>query len=192
MSDERWRCFVAVGIGDGLRADLRAAVAAWQRREDLAALAWSPAGGWHLTLAFLGATEPARVPGLLERLRDRAAAHGPMRLATGGLGGFPSAARARVAWLGVADPDGALAALAHDVRAALELDASAPFRAHITLARSRRVPVDLRGWLASAAAATPSGKIEVDRIVLVRSYLGGGPARHEPLGSVALGVPSLV
>ena len=192
MSDERWRCFVAVGIGDTLRADLRAAVAAWKGRADLAELRWGEAGGWHLTLAFLGATEPARVPGLLELLHDPAAAHAPMRLATGGLGGFPSAARARVAWLDVADPNGALAALAHDVRAALELDATAPFRAHLTLARSRRAPVDLRAWLASAAAATPSGRIEVDRLFLVRSHLGGGPARHEPLGSVPIGVPSLV
>lgn len=190
MSDVRWRCFVAVGIGDPLRADLRAAVAAWQWRADLAELRWGEAGGWHLTLAFLGATEPTRVPGLLELLHDRPAAHGPMRLATGGLGGFPSAARARVTWLGVEDPDGTLIALARDVRTALGLDATAPFRAHITLARSRRAPVDLRAWLASAA--TPSGSIEVDRIALMRSHLGGGPARHEPLGSVLLGVPSLV
>ena len=192
MIDERWRCFVALAVGDALRADLAVAVRAWQRRDDLAQLRWSEADDWHLTLAFLGATDPARVPRLLKLLRDRAAEHGPMRLATGGLGGFPSAARARVAWYGVADAHGTLAALAHDVRATLDLDATAPFRAHVTLARSRRAPVDLRRWLASAATSAPSGSLEVDRIVLVRSHLGHGPARHEPLGSVPLGVPAHV
>lgn len=192
MSGDRWRCFVAVSLDDALRDDLAEAVATWRRRPDVAELRWSEPSGWHLTIAFLGAADPAGVPRLLERLGNAAADHRPMRLTTGGLGGFPSAARARVAWLGVADPDGALGSLARDVRAALELDVGAPFRGHITLARSRRAPVDLRGWVASATDAAPSRSIEVDRLTLMRSHVGGGAARYDPLGSVPLGVPAIV
>ena len=43
MSVERWRCFVAIPIGEALRADLRAAVEGWRRREDLAGMRWADA-----------------------------------------------------------------------------------------------------------------------------------------------------
>ena len=78
------------------------------------------------------------------------------RCATGGLGAFPSPGSARVLWYGVADPDGRLAALAGDLTGALGLDGRGPFRPHVTLARARREPVDLRRWLGAAASA-PEG-----------------------------------
>ena len=188
MSAERWRCFVAIPIGDALRQDLRTAVDGWRGRDDLAGLRWADAGAWHVTLAFLGAIDAASVPGVIERLSTVAEAHPATRSTTGGLGGFPAPARARVAWYGIEDAHGRLARLATDVVVALELDASRPFRPHLTLARARRESVDLRAWLASASA--PTGVLSADRIELVRSHLGGGPARYETLAAITLGVPA--
>ncbi len=190
MTAERWRLFVAVPIGEALRADLAAAVEAWRRRPDLSGLRWTDASVWHLTLAFMGATDPAAVPVLVDALREVAARHEPARLTTGGLGAFPSRGRARVAWYGVGDPDRRLQRLAADVARAAGLDEDARFRAHITLARARSEPVDLRSWLAEAEARAdaPSGILDLDRVELMRSHLGRGPARYKVLESIFLGV----
>ena len=188
MSDERWRCFVAIPIGEALRADLRTAVDEWRGREDLAGLRWTDAEGWHMTLAFLGPIDAASVPGVVERLATVAEAHQATRSTTGGVGAFPTPARARVAWYGIEDGHGRLAHLAADVAVALGLETSRPLRPHLTLARERREPVDLRSWLASASA--PDGALAAERIELMRSHIGRGPARYETLAAITLGVPA--
>jgi 2'-5' RNA ligase len=192
MTSERWRLFVAVPIGERLRADLAAVVKVWQDRPDLSGLRWTDAHGWHLTLAFLGATEPAVVSDLGDALRGAAARHQPARLTTGGLGAFPSRARARVAWYGISDPERRLEALARDVARAVRLGEDARFQAHITLARARRDAVDLSAWLAEADGEAPAGVLELDRVELMRSHLGRGPARYEVLQSIFLGVAAHV
>ena len=187
---DRWRCFVAVPIGDDLRAELTAAVGSWRDLSDLAGLRWSDPGGWHITLAFLGWVDGADVPATARRLEDALQAHEPSEHVAGGLGGFPSAARARVAWYGVEDPAGRLRSLADAVRGALSTGEAAPFRAHLTLARARSTPVDLRGWIATADP--PRGRLEVGAVHLMRSHLGAGPARYEALASVPLRVAARV
>ena len=154
MTGERWRCFVAVPIGESLRADLRAAVDAWRKEPALAGMRWTDPEGWHLTLAFLGPIDAASIPELVEQLAAVAQAHPTTRSATGGLGAFPTPAHARVAWYGVEDADDRLSHLASAVAVALALDGdgSRPFRPHLTLARARREAADLRAWLASASA----------------------------------------
>ena len=188
MSDERWRCFVAIPIGETLRDDLGAAVDEWRGREDLAGLRWTDANGWHMTLAFLGSIDAGSVPLVVERLATVAEAHQATRSTTGGLGAFPTPARARVAWYGIGDGHGRLARLAADVAVGLGLDTSRPLRPHLTLARARREPVDLRSWLASASA--PDGVLAADRVELMRSHIGRGPARYETLAAITLGVPA--
>jgi len=87
----------------------------------------------------------------------------------------------------VHDPAGRLAALAGDLASALGLDNEEGYRPHITLARARRRPVDLRAWIEGAAPLAPEGRLTVDRIALMRSHLGGGPARYETLATFTLG-----
>jgi 2'-5' RNA ligase len=180
-----WRCFVAVPIGDDLGARLASAVAEWRGRPDLAGMRWTEPESWHLTLAFLGPVAATDVPGVTAALDAIVPGHEGSELRTGDLGGFPSTARARVAWYGVADPSGRLYRLAAEVRRALALPDAEPFRGHVTLARARSAPVDLREWV--AAARPPEGGIVVDRVELMRSHLGG-PARYEVLASIPLGV----
>lgn len=184
MSAGAWRCFVAVPIGDRLRRDLAASLEAWKARDDLAGLRWSAPEAWHVTLAFLGATDPAVVERLAERLRRVAARHEPFRLATGGLGGFGSAGRARVAWYGVDDPEGHLARLAADVGRAVDLVPDRPLAPHVTLGRARDEPLDLRRWIAEATP--PTGTLDVERVELIRSHLGRGPAHYETLATASL------
>lgn len=179
-----WRCFVAVPLGEQLRAALSSAVAAWRESPGTDDLRWTDASGWHATLAFLGRTDPARLPSLADALTEVAAQFPPFTLTTGGVGGFPSSRAPRVVWYGIADPEGRLAALASAVRDAIGLVDDQPFRAHLTLARARgqgRVSVDL-------PTSAPAGMLRVDELVLYRSLLGDGPARYEPLATARMGV----
>jgi len=183
-----WRCFVAVPIGDELRTDLALSVASLREQPDADPdWRWTDGNAWHLTLAFMGATDPAQVPALVAALEGAAADVQPFELTTGGLGAFPSAGRARVLWYGVADPERRLRGVVNEVRRAVGADVGAPFRAHFTLARSRaRDGVDARPMLATPV---PPGRLAVRRLVLFSSHLGRGPAHYEPLSTFELGAP---
>ena len=190
MSDARWRCFIAVPLGGALRRDLALAVDLWRERPDLARLRWTDPDAWHVTFAFLGSVPESSVPTILEAVAEVARAHAPMSRTTGGLGAFPTARRARVAWYGVADPDARLGSLATDLTRSLGLEAPGPFHPHVTLARVRGTPADLRSWLGTATA--PEGALVADRVHLMRSHLGAGAARYETLASIPLGVHARV
>jgi 2'-5' RNA ligase len=186
VTTDRWRCFVAAPLTEAVRSELVASVAGWRGQPPANDLRWAAPDGWHLTLAFIGSVPRTSVDELLAPIARVARAHRPTHVETGRLGAFHRPGSARVLWYGVADPDGALAALAADLAGALGLEGG-PFRAHITLARARRRPVDLRGWIDEASLAAPSGILEVGSIELVRSDLGAGPARYETLASFDLG-----
>jgi RNA 2',3'-cyclic 3'-phosphodiesterase len=184
-AERPWRCFVAVPIPDDLRAALAEHVARLRRLDGAdAAWRWTDPEGWHVTLAFLGATEASAVPGLERSLVTVAASHSPFAIVTGGHGAFPSRGRARVLWYGIADADGQLRRLARETQTAVGLDSESRFRAHLTLARARERDGSDASHLLSISS--PPGQIAVDRIVLYRSHLGRGPAHYEELASAPL------
>jgi 2'-5' RNA ligase len=183
--DRPWRCFVAVPIGPELRVALDEFARRLRDRAGDSDWRWSDPEGWHVTLAFLGATDPTAVPRLGAALADAAAVHGAFELRAGGLGIFPSRGRARVLWYGLADREGRLVDLARSVRAAVGLPAEDRFHAHLTLARARdRFGTDARALL-DLLPATES-RLAVDRLILFRSHLGRGPARYEALATAPL------
>lgn len=186
MSDDRWRCFIAVPIGDRLRTDLARAIAGWRSDPTLADLRWTDPDAWHVTLAFLGWTHPSAVSSIVASMRDVAPTGSAATLSTGGLGAFPSPGRARVLWYGIEDPDGLLAGQSAGLHHALRIEGSEGFRPHLTLARARREPLRLRDAIGGLVA--PPGTLAVEEIRLMRSHLGGNrPARYETLESVRIG-----
>lgn len=163
------------GVGDG-RARIR----------------WVRVDGLHLTLRFLGPTQDTMVPPL-EASSDALARSGtPFEVRLSGGGAFPSLARPRSLWIGVHEGADRLAALADGLTAAaaecgLFLD-TRPFAAHLTIARTDGVRVAPAAAHALEAAADGLDvRFTVDRIVLFRSILGGGPARYEALHESLLG-----
>lgn len=141
----------------------------------------------HLTLAFLGASEPFEVEAVYEELSSVDWAPGP-RIALAGLELFGPEARPEAVVLG-ARPDPELsrwhAAVMHAARAAGLSLARRRFRPHVTPARfgKRPAPAELArlGGFLSAEGAVALEPFSAERIVLVRSTLGYGPPRHEPL-----------
>ena len=66
---EAWRCFVAIPISDELRAAIASAVDRWRSTDAPLGLRWTDPASWHVTLAFMGATDPRSVPRLDATLR---------------------------------------------------------------------------------------------------------------------------
>lgn len=182
---ERWRCFVAVPIADEVRRALAAAVASWRERPELAGLRWTDPEGWHVTLAFIGSMPADTVKGTAAKVRRSVRGRRAVSLVGDGVGAFPSPRRATVLWYGILDADGSLERLARDLRSGLSVANAQPFRAHLTLARARGRPLDLAGFVTSASV--PSLVFDVDRVDLMRSHLGRGPARYEVIASASLG-----
>ena len=187
---ERWRCFVAVPLPDGLRASLGNAIAAWREDPRTDGLHWVAPDAMHLTVAFLGPIDPASVPEVIARVERVAFEHAPMTRTTARLGAFARPGSARVLWYAVEDPDAALRAIAAGLDRALQLGATEPYRPHVTIARARRRWVDLRGWIDTASAEAPEGTLDINELRLMRSHLGAGPARYETLATARLGAPA--
>ena len=166
---------------------MQRAVARWQARQNAPVLRWSEPDGWHVTLAFLGNTDPSEVPGLVSALRDVITGVAAFRLETGGVGAFPRPGAAQAIWYGVSDPDHQLTDLAAGVQSAvLPSSERARFRPHLTLARSRvRRGEPLGSWLATLDP--PPGTLTVGGLTLFRSHLGRGPAVYEVLATLPLG-----
>lgn len=166
---------VQAGVGDGT-----------------ARIRWVRVEGLHLTLRFLGAMPASLQPALEAAADEVAVAATPFEVGLSGGGAFPSVARPRSLWIGVADGGEELAALADGLTGrcaaiGIELE-TRPFAAHLTIGRTDGVRL---GPAAARALAEAAAEIHVrftaDRLVLFRSQLGGGPARYEALHEARLG-----
>lgn len=195
------RLFIAVAPPQAAVDELAAVVRPLRRLPDGESLRWTTPETWHLTLVFLGEVAEETLPGLEERLARAAHRHPVLRLRFGGGGRFGD----RVLWTGVQGDTLELRRLAESAQAAarragVELDDDRPYRAHLTLARGgtprggerhggeRRRGPDLRG-LKAALEDFQGLEWEAADLLLVRSVLGGGPARHTVLRSWPLTRP---
>lgn len=152
------RTFVALT----LPAEVRASVAELRRSLPPAprGLRWISTNQLHLTLAFLGDVDDAGLDAVRAAARSAATAHAPFDADLRGLGAFPNAGRARVAWVGWGAGADAVTALRATLVGELARPVDRrPFSPHVTLARARD-PVDLRAWLAAAPAwASPLWRV---------------------------------
>lgn len=173
------RLFVAVPIPDavldavaGVVDPLRAGGAdvSWARPETL-----------HVTLRFLGDTDPDRVPALADALRAALAPFPGPEVRIAGGGAFPSLRAPRVLWIGV---DAPLAPVAAAVDATVQAVLGLPpedraFRPHLTIGRARSGrPVREAQAL---AAVGELGRFRADCATLYRSELSPKGARHTVL-----------
>jgi 2'-5' RNA ligase len=179
-----FRLFVAVGVPDEVADLVEEALEPWRRA--LPDVRWTPRGNWHVTLRFLGSTDPRSVPWIGDRLAEVASDIAPFERGVRGLGAFPSARRAKVLWAGFEDDDGSLARLAGAVADALDPRFPAeerPFGAHMTVARSAR-PIRLPAGFATTPLE--DGRLAVDALKLMRSHLGRSAPVHEELAAFRL------
>jgi 2'-5' RNA ligase len=154
---------------------------------------WVREEALHVTLRFLGATDPDLVPTLVSRVEERVVAVAPFRLRLGSPQLFPSPRRPRVVALELRplEPLEALAAaVERGVVEAGFAPETRPFRAHLTLGRlkdSRSRALDV-----TVPDTAPDEALDVMEAVLFRSDLPrskGEQVRYTPLARLPLGAP---
>ena len=182
MTDEHLRTFVALELGEEMRA--RIASLGAELRVRLPGVRWVRPEGMHLTLRFLGATTPAQVERLKPTLASAAAACPPAEVAVAGLGLFPERGSPRVLWLGLSLPAPLATLQSACERAAVATGfdrEDRPFRAHLTLGRWRD--------RASRPDLPPAdlGTTPVETLVLFESRLQAGGSVYAELGRFPLG-----
>jgi 2'-5' RNA ligase len=134
----------------------------------------------HLTVAFLGHRALDEIEPLSELVEGFAGWDAPALRTAGAL--WLSPRRPHVLTIAVKDESDALFRLHGAVWDGLEAELGIererrPFRPHLTVARVRH------GWQAPSAALPPAPErpLRAEGVALVRSWLGGGPARYETL-----------
>jgi 2'-5' RNA ligase len=183
---ERWRVFLAIEVPGAVREALTGPLTALEPLRDVVRI--NAMERLHLTLHFLGHLPRTDVEQLQSALTPVIGRHHRFHLTAEGVGAFPDIRRPRVLWAGIAGADlPKLIALQADLGDALRTAGAViedRFHPHLTLARVPR-PLKaperelLRDW--SSEWPRVFGDIPVNHVRLMRSQLGGGPARYTTL-----------
>lgn len=186
------RLFVALALPEAAKAELACFLDRCRRTAPERGLRWVRAENAHLTLRFLGETDPVVVPALAADLAAVAARHAAIDAEIGTLpGAFPPRGPARVVWLDVT-PHDPIAAFARDVAVAcesrLDLEPEArPYTPHLTLARAnppwRRADFD--SWRARLASFDRIAA-RFDQLSLVESRPGPDGSRYGEIATAPL------
>ncbi len=153
--------------------------------EDPRGLRWIRPGDAHLTLAFMASVEDPDA--VAEGLAADLARAAPVAVGLSGAGAFPEPVSARVLWLAVDDPAGALPELARSTRSSVHRAGGRPegggFSPHLTLARCRRGDVTSE---IDALSGFRTPMWVARSVVLFESHLGDRGARHQAVAEIPL------
>jgi 2'-5' RNA ligase len=184
------RLFIAINVPADVRERIHAA--AEPLRGAAPDIAWTPPERLHLTLKFLGERPESEVAPLAAMLRRVGERHAVLPLTIEGGGAFPSLARPRIIWAGVA-ADPRLELLQHDVESACAELGYEPegraFRPHLTLGRARGgvdAPAARVAISRAARAMALHEEVDVESVDLMRSDPGPGGPRYVRLAAGTL------
>ena len=177
------RLFVAVHLPQEIRDGLAAVQERLRRLQ--ADVSWVKPANLHITLKFLGETEPKRLGRIGPVLAEVARGMAPFSLTVAGVGTFGGRIP-RVVWAGVREGAAPLEALAGAVENGLAR-AGFPkerrqFTAHFTLGRVRS-PRNAEVLLAAIRdeSTEPLGVVSVEQFVLMQSRLDPGGSIYTAL-----------
>ncbi len=185
------RAFLAARFNPPLEGTARHAQDALKGRAG-GGFRWMQPAQIHLTLRFLGEIPEGIAPGLGQAVAAAVGALPAFPLGTSGYGAFPDPARARIVWLGLADPTQGLPPLLAALDAALKPFPIAweerPFVAHLTLGRHRTAGSDLGPAFRSAGNPVPTTHL-LEGVSLYRSALNPSGPVHTCLALAPLAPP---
>ena len=153
---------------------------------------WVAADALHLTLQFLGRVADDAVAEIEAALARAAAEVAPFHAQVGGVGAFPTFARARVIWIAV-EPATPLLALQQRVASELAplgfVPEERPYAPHVTLGRARQGAraAELAGLAAAAARVDYRGTLRAGHVDLMQSTPSPAGARYDVRAALPLG-----
>ena len=149
-----------------------------------------PLQNLHLTLYFLGATQPDQVSAIANAMEASVAHEGAITATLRGLGVFPNERRPSVVWVGLAD-QGRLSTVQKRLRSPLEtlgFELSGQlWHPHVTVARVKRQPPPGFRSVIRDHRHGRYGVLRVDSLDLLRSQLRPSGAVYSELASVSPG-----
>lgn len=189
------RAFIAIDLPEDVRRELGRRIENLQNGMPGLPVRWVRPGGIHLTLRFLGDTQPEQVSEMQQGLTELGAANPGFTLIIGGLGCFPNSRRPRVIWVGVEEKTGALDQLQRGVEGLCRKLGFPPdrrsFSAHLTLGRVRQGGEartgDEFGRFVEADQGDMLGQVLVEEMVLFQSELKPDGAVYRRLATARLG-----
>jgi RNA 2',3'-cyclic 3'-phosphodiesterase len=150
---------------------------------------WTLPEQWHLTLAFLGATNAERLPHIQNAMEHAAKPVQAFVLETTTLGSFPSLRRPSVLWLGVAGDIAKLQTLQLRLNEALSGmlgPDDKPFKPHLTLARLKQFGLGKEVTEAFASSSLTNHTWSVSELCLYQSILKSTGAQYNVIHTVKL------
>ncbi len=155
---------------------------------------WTRSKAAHLTLNFFGEIDQKSVDGIIRALEPMTETRLTFEVVLQGVGAFPSFARPRVLWAGLAGDVRDLLELKQEIDVCLEKigipPETRPFHPHLTLGR---VPSAVKRNICLADQILNYAslkKFKVNRLVLFRSDLGREGPRYTALHDFKFVVPS--
>ena len=190
---ENVRLFAAVFPGREIADKLEAAVQPLSKALSSRAIRWTPMEQVHLTLAFIGWVDVARVEKFGWALEAVAQKCVPCALQSAGVGCFPNSQRPRILWAGLAGELQHLLKLQKSVEQSLAglgyIAEDRPFHPHLTLGRVNLLNHPERQILGDFLASFKTaefGQWQVDKIDLMQSVLSREGAKYTALKSYPL------
>lgn len=145
----------------------------------------------HLTLKFLGEIPRVSLTPVIEQVEQAVAGQRPFSVQAQALGCFPHSSRPRLLWMGLSDPEGALAYLQQHIETALQHLGFPPeqrsFHPHLTLARISQVPREQPlATLLHIYGERFFGEFPVTHVQVLQSQLGRQGAVYTVLQTILL------
>jgi 2'-5' RNA ligase len=181
----RIRTFIAVDVGEGIRAEA-AALQLQLGRAMGDGIKWTDAESMHITLLFLGEVEELEVLRVCRAVGEAVKDKAPFRLEVKGVGAFPTLRRPKIVWGAVTEGAQALKHL-HDLIEAPLLEMGTyrseerAYTPHLTLGRIAHEG-RAGNWLAALAKLSEwhAGETQVREVLVMRSE----PGREGPVYTV--------
>jgi len=143
----------------------------------------------HVTLKFLGDTDPKMISEISNALSESAAGEPTIDLQIIGLGAFPRIQRPSVIWAGLEDGE-TMVRIADSLEEKLQRlgfpKEQRKFQPHLTLARIRSKPPEELAELINENQRTEFGVVSVESVKLFQSELESHGPRYTVLASVDL------
>lgn len=185
-----WRLFIAMPLGEKIEQTLNGIIR--DLKQSAAAVRWVAPNNIHLTLRFIGNTEPSRVADLKALMDDTASHHTAVETRIDLLSAFPNLKRPRIFWAGCSDREVTerLCQLADTIEQGIQQlgfePANKMFKPHLTLGRVKR-PDNLDRLVATVGQyELPTLNLYLDKMVLFRSTLTSDGPIYDRLHEASL------
>ena len=184
------RLFWAVNLSSEIK--VKTAVLQSQLKKSGADVKWVEEDNFHLTVKFLGDTEPELIPIMVEKVKKQVSSLDPFTLRIEDLGVFPRKGPPRVVWAGVNGEKDKFIMLYNRMQQALEplgfSPEGKPFSPHLTLGRVRssRGSEALLTTMAALHSNSVVGDTIVESVDLMQSELTKQGAVYKLLEVVKL------